>query len=273
MICVFTCLEILPEREGLLAKICEKIKPSQPEREYVQVKGATPFLRLKVKENNVDWRKISACLTSGERKLLAPSDFPVPDGIRLSNCMPKALGVNMMFAAFLKIAEEVGKPREISVSVYDRECFLSSRLEKLVPFVRNISVYTEKIREYFYVSAKIMEESGMSIKINEYTSHAFPEKIIIADEYSRDMRNADFVFLGDNSVISYNTVTGNGICLENELKILKGEAIDDFLFASALYEYNNAVFLADRDFLTLSLAGREVKPVFIAESLVRQGNT
>ncbi len=254
-------------------RLQEKIKPPEPVKEYVQVRGATPFLRLQVKENHIDWRKISLSLTGDERKILFSPQVKIPDNIGISFCEPQSLGLNMMLNVFLELAEEAGNPREISVSVYDKEGAVVSRISELVPFVRNISVYTEKIREYFYLSSKIIKESGMSIKINEYSSHAFPEKIIIADKYSKDMKNAELIFLSDSSVISYNTVTGEGIHLEDELKNLKSEDTDEMIFASALYEYNNARFLGDRDFLKLHLAGREIEKESILARLVKTGNT
>ena len=270
---MFTCVEILPESRGFFVRLQEKIKPPEPVKEYVQVRGATPFLRLKVKENHIDWRKISMILTTDERKILFSSDVKIPDNIGISRCEPQSLGLNMMVNTFLNLAEKAGKPREISVSVYDKDGAVTSRISELVPFVRNISVYTEKIREYFYLSSKIMKDSGMSIKINEYSSHAFPEKIIIADKYSKDMKSADLIFLSDSSVISYNTVTGEGIYLEDELKSLKSDDTDELIFASALYEYNNARFLGGSDFSHLNLAGREIREESILERLVKTGNT
>lgn len=270
---MFTCIEILPESHNFFVRLQEKIRPTGPVKEYVQVRGATPFLRLKVKENHIDWRTISLCLTGDERKILFSSHIEIPDNINLSSCVPESLGLNMMLNVFLNLAEKAGKPREISVSVYDKEGAVTTRISELVPFVRNISVYTEKIREYFYLSSKIMKDSGMSIKINEYSSHAFPEKIIIADRYSKDMRNADLIFLSDSSVISYNTVTGGGIHLDDELKSLKSDDTDEMIFASALYEYNNARFLGDREFLKLHLAGREIQRESILKRLVKTGNT
>ncbi len=270
---MFTCLEILPEKEGLFWKICEKIKPAPLEREYVQVMGATPFLRISVRGKNIDWYKISSSLTGGERVLLTDGETEIPAGVGLSPCTSQALGLNIMFRAFLKFAEKSKASHKISVSVYDKDGFLIPEIKKLVPVVRRISVYTEKIREYFYASSKIMEESGLSIKLNEYSSHAFSEKIIIADKYSRDMKDAKLVFLADNSVISHNTVTGEGICLENDYRALKGDGIDDFLFASALFMYNKADFLKEKDFRLLHLAGRGVSEELITERLAGQGNT
>ncbi len=270
---MFTCVEIQPESHSFFVRLKDKIKPPEPVKEYVQVRGATPFLRLKVKENHMDWRKISLSLTGDERKILFSSYIKIPDNIGVSLCVPESLGLNMMLNTFLDLAEKAGKPREISVSVYDKDGVVTSRIAELVPFVRNISVYTEKIREYFYLSSRIMKDSGMSIKINEYSSHAFPEKIIIADKYSKDMKNADLIFLSDSSVISYNIVTGDGIHLEDELKNLKSDDTDEVIFASALYEYNNARFLGDREFMKLNLAGREFEKESILRRLVKTGNT
>ncbi len=253
---MFTCMEILPEKEGLFTKIYEKIRPPLPEREFVQVRGGTPFLRLKVRENYIDWRKISLSLTGEERKIL--TYLHVPENTGLEVCRPQALGVDMMLETFISLAEEAKNPRGISVSVYDRKGSLLKSLKKLVPLVRNISVYTEKIREYFHLSSEIMEEWGMCVKINEYMSHAFPERFIIGDEYCKDMNKAELVFLGEKAVVSYNTVTMGGFIFSNEYKALKGKGIDDFLFASSLYEYNGVSFSGEREFTSLFLAGKEI---------------
>lgn len=264
---MFTCLEILPEDERLFAKIREKIRPPYPEREYVQVRGGTPFLRLKVKENHVDWRKISACLSGKERHILTDLSVPVPENSGFERCRPQALGLNVMLRTFVSLAQEIKKPERLSVSVYDKKGSAIENLKTLVPLVRNISVYTERVKEYFYLSSEIMEEWGMCMKINEYTSHAFPEKIIIGDEYNKDMCKASLVFLGDKSIVSYNTVTGGGFPLENEYKSLKSNNIDDFTFACALYEYNKAGFFENTQFTSLFLAGKEISRDAVSERL------
>lgn len=264
---MFTCLEILPEAEGLFAKLYEKVRAPFPETEFVQVKGGTPFLRMKVRENHIDWRKISLLLTGDERKIL--TSLSVPENTDLQSAKPEALGLVIMYETFVSLAEEVKNPCNLSVSVYDRNGLLLKKLKKLVPFVRNISVYTEKIGEYFRLSSEIMEEWGMCVKINEYMSHAFPEKVIIGDKYNRDMNKAELVFLGDKTVASYNTVTGSGFLLEKEYKALKGNCADDFLFASALYEYNGVSHFGEKEFNSLFLAGKEISKSVLCERLGR----
>lgn len=269
---MFTCLEILPESEGFFTKIYEKIKPPEPEREYIQVKGATPFLRLKVKENNIDWRKISACLSNNERIILTDNALEFPEKLNLKRYNPASLSAVLMFKTMCQVLKMTKASQTLSLSVFDKNGHLSPYIEKLVPLVRNASVYTEKIREYFLSASRIMEMSGMSIKINEYESPSPPEKIIFADEYLPSMKNADLVFLADSSVISYNTVTGHGIFLENEYKILKSELIDDFSFASALYELNNARFFDEREFTELCLCRKSATIESLSEML-KSGNT
>ena len=102
---MFTCIEILPESKQFFVRLREKIRPPEPVKEYVQVRGGTPFLKLKVKENTMDWRKISGCLSGDERKILFSSRFEIPDNIGISFCAPEALGLNMMMNAFLNRAE------------------------------------------------------------------------------------------------------------------------------------------------------------------------
>lgn len=264
---MFTCLEILPKNEGFFSEIYEKIKPPQPQREYVQVKGGTPFLRLKVRENHISWTKISSALEKNERKLLMCNELSIPEYVKLSKAEPVALGINIMLKKAGTLLSACGKPEKISFSLYDRDGFSVRFLETLVPVVRYVSVYTEKIREYFYAASKIMEESGMSIKINEYESTAPPGEIIVADRFSSSMKKAKLVFLSADNVIAYNTVTGEGFSLEEEYRILKSECIDDFCFASALYEYNNVSYFAEKNFDYLCLAGRRVSDETLVSKL------
>ncbi len=264
---MFTCLEILPEKEGIFTKIYEKIKPPKPEREYVQVRGGTPFLRLKVRENHISWVKISASLEKNERLILSGGDAEIPQCVKVTMAEPLALGTNIMFRTALRLLGEEESPKNTSFSLYDRDGACVKLLENLVPLVRYVSVYTEKIREYFYAASKIMEESGMSVKINEYESSARPGEIIVADRYSLTMKDARLVFLALPSVISYNTVTGDGFCLEDDYKMLKSKCIDDFLFASALYEYNKVKHFGGREFSSLRLAGRSVSEEILLEKM------
>ncbi len=253
---MFTCFEILPESEGIISRICEKIMPPKPQREFVQVRGATPFLRLIVKENHVDWRKISSSLLNEERHILLPQTLDVPQGLQLDEKIPTSLGLHMMFSVFMKVLSKQNATASLSVSIFDKNAKLSRVIEKIVPFVRNVSVYTENVRDYFYVSSQIMSEWGLSIKIYEYESICKPSDIILADSYLPCMKKSKLVFVGTNKDVYFNTVTGWGISFENDIKELKSFLIDDFSFASFLYEYNKAKFLEERDFLKLNLAGR-----------------
>lgn len=270
---MFTCLEILPEKEGIFSKIQEKIKPPVPQREYVQVKGGSPFLRLKVRENHLSWAKISASLEKGERKIICRDDVSFPDCISLRRVSPHALGMNIMLKNALSILEESGKGGKLTLSLYDRKGACINLLKSLAPAVRYVSVYTEKIKEYFYASSFVMEEWGMSVKINEYESLAPPGEIIVADEFSLNMKNARLIFLSSPSVISYNTVTGEGFCLEETYRILKSRCIDDFLFASSLYEYSGVKSFENCSFSRLCLAGRKVSREKLCEAVAGAGNT
>ncbi len=253
---MFTCLEVLPESQRIINRIYERLIPPQPQREFVQLKGATPFLRLKVKENHIDWQKIVFSLSKGEKNMLLPQSLCLPDSVALNTNVPVSLGLNMMFKAFLQTLSSFDKPSDIGISVFDKDAVIAQKLEKLVPFVRSVSVYTEKIKEYFYVSSKIMREWGLSVKIYEYECAYKPSKIILTDRYLPCMKTATLVFSGDNSEVYFNTVTGYGIKLENDLKELKSFSVDDFSFASFLYEYNKAKFLSEREFIRLNHAGR-----------------
>ncbi len=262
---MFTCIEILPQSDGFFERIFDKIRPPAPEREFVQVRGATPFLRVKVKENNLDWRKISAVLSKKERIILTDSAVEIPKNSGLEKYVSLNLSTVLMFSTMCGVLEKSKSARNMGISVFDKNGVLIPFLKKTAPLVRNVTVYTEKIREYFYCISKISEETGMSVKLNEYDSVSPTEKIIFADEYLPHMKNADLVFLSDSSVISHNAVTGHGIALENEYGILKSERIDDFLFASALYELNGASDFANREFKTLRLSGKSVSEKHLAE--------
>lgn len=264
---MFTCLEILPKNEGIFSGIYEKIKPPQPAREYVQVKGGTPFLRLKVRENHVSWTKISSSLVKNERRILSGAETSIPEHANLRRAEPTALGINIMLRKACSLLMAGGKPEKISFSLYDKDGFSVRFLEMLVPVARYVSVYTEKIREYFYAASKIMVESGMSIKINEYESLTPPGEIIVADRFCSSMKKAKLVFLPTDKVVAFNTVTGEGFNLEEEYRILKSECIDNFLFASALYEYNNVHAFEQRDFDYLCLAGRRTSDEILLSKL------
>ncbi len=265
---MFTCLEVLPENEGMFSRIYERIRPPQPIREYVQVPGGTPFLRLKVRENHVSWTKISSSLGKNERRILSGAEVSIPECANLRRAEPTSLGINIMLRKACTLLTVWGKPEKISFSLYDKEGFSVRFLEMLAPVARYVSVYTEKIREYFYAASEIMEETGMSIKINEYESPSPPGEIIVADRFGSSMKKAKLVFLPTDKVIAYNTVTGEGFRLEEEYRILKSECIDDFLFASALYEYNNVLPFAERDFDYLCLAGRRVSDEILVSKLI-----
>ena len=156
---MFTCIEILPEKEGFLNKIYERIKPPSPEREYVQVKGATPFLRLKVRENNVDWRKISSLLSKNERVVLKDKFLSLPEQSALYTYTPHLLGINIMFRTMCEVLKSADRCADITLSVFDKDAHLLNQIENIVPLVRYATVYTEKISEYFVCASQIAQEA------------------------------------------------------------------------------------------------------------------
>lgn len=274
---MFTCIEILHRDERLVRKIYERIIPPAPVREYVQLRGATPFLRLSVRENNVDWIKISSMLSGNERIVVKDDSVAVPESLSLKTYIPVSLGMKLMFRTLCQTLERVDLPQKINLTVFDRNAHMAKELVEIIPYIRNLYVYTEKISEYFFCASKIMEEYGASVKVSEYETAQQQAGIVFADEYLSVMKKADFVFVADKSIISYNTITGNGIFLEEEYKILKGESIDDFCFASALFEMNGAKFFSQRDFVLLFLSNKTVTVSELAEkirqSVVSSGNT
>ena len=266
---MFTCIEFLPEKEGFFTKIYEKIKAPQPEREYVQVKGATAFLRLIVRENNTDWCKIASGLRGNERTVLLGQGRCIPEGVPLLRYEPISLGLLFAFKALCRALETVNAPHNLSISVFDEKGVLSSVIDNIVPLVRNAYVYTEKVNNYFCAAARIMKNSGMNIKIGEYESDKKVRGVVISDKYLPSHKEADFVFLAGKDTISYNTVTGEGIFLEDEYRILKSPEIDDFTFASALFERNNGTLFKEKDFTSLYLAGKLISEKSLSE-LIKQ---
>ncbi len=266
---MFTCIEFLPGSEGLFSKFYERIRPPSPEKEYVQVKGATPFLRLKVRENQIDWCKISSCLLKNERVILADNSLQIPQQLNIKRYRSDTLGMILIYKTMCRILERAGCASKINISVFDRNGILVPELHKIVKLARTVSVYTEEIKKYFYCSCRIMEESGMSIKINEYNSAAKAEGIIIADEYISAAKTADFVFLADNSVVAYNTITGQVINLPEEYRMLKSDSIDDLAFASALYELNKAKLPGEIDFVKIRFSQKNTEEEKLSE-LIRE---
>lgn len=266
---MFTCIEFLPEKEGFFTKIYEKIKQPQPEREYVQVKGATAFLRLVVREDYADWCEISSCLRGNERVVLLSHEKSLPDGISLKRYEPVSLGMVLIFRTLCHVLKIVNEPEKLNLSVFDENAVLSPMIDKIAPLVRNACVYTEKVDSYFCASARVMKNSGMNIKIGEYETERKSHGIVISDKYLPSLKEADFIFLAGSDTISYNTVTGEGIFLEDKYKILKSPDIDDFSFASALYEKNNASVFAEKDFSSIYFAGKAVSEDELA-CLIRQ---
>lgn len=267
---MFTCVEFVPENTSLFNKICEKINPPSPVRQYIQVRGATPFLRLYIRRNNPDWRKISSLLVKDERVIVAEESFDLPQNIPLVKYEAGALSLVLIFRVLCEVLRKSDSATQINLSVFDRYGILVPYIERIVPLVRNASVYTENIGEYFCCASKIMSESGMSIKINEYDSPFNVSQIIVADKYLPVMKKADFVFLAEDKVVSYNTVTGSGIELDKDYKLLKSPEIDDFYFASALFERNNALDLAEKDFTQIYLSQKATSVDLLASRIRRR---
>lgn len=270
---MFTSLEIIPPSEGIFAKIKERIKPPEVRKEYVQVRGGTPFVRLMVREDYFSWSEISSSLSGSERCLLADDSTAVPECISIRKGEFESLGTVLMMKTALYFLGRAEMQNTLTFSLYDRKGACVKMLKEIVPYVRYASVYTEKIQEYFYESVRILEESGMSIKINEYESFSVPSDIVVADSFSEKMKTSRLIFLGRDNVVAYNTVTGDGFTLPDTYEKLKGESTDSFLFASALYESCGVRSLAEKSFEKLRLAGKVSGDEKILQRCREAGNT
>ncbi len=270
---MFTSLEILPPCEGIFVKIKERIKPPGVRKEYVQVRGGTPFVRLKVREDYFSWSDISSSLSGSERCLVTDDGMRIPPCVSLRRGDFESLGTVIMMKTALSFLRKADASQNLSFSLYDRKGACVKLLKEIVPYVRYASVYTEKIQEYFYESVRILEESGMSIKVGEYESLSRQADIVVADSFSRNMKGAKLIFLGKNDVIAYNTVTGDGFTLPEEYERLKGGITDDFLFASALYEGCGVRSFEEMCFERLCLAGKVSDEEKILARCREAGNT
>ena len=270
---MFTRLEILPREERIIRKIKEKIKPPRIRKEYIQVKSGTPFLKLSVREDYFSWSEISLSLSGSERRILTDSEMRIPPETGLERGEFYSLGTVLMMKTALSLFEKAELPRNLSFALYDRNASCVRLLKKIVPFVRYASVYTEKISGYFYEASEIMRKSGMSIKVNEYSSFSRPADIVVADCFMRGMKGAGLIFLGRNDVVAYNTVTGEGFSLPEEYAYLCREGDDAFAFASALYESCSVRCLEESGFERLCFAGKVTDTEKLLEKCCSVGNT
>ena len=239
---MFAVLEVENYEKGLIKYIQRKFDKSKTTLTYCAVKGASPYVKINIKEKSdgIDWSEVKYCAGVCAERLLLSEKIDIPVGYGVYRYSPKLYPSVLMFNNMLNLLERIEKRKNLSIAVYDKYGALTRKIDKLFDYARHITVLTDNIPDYKIASQRIMDNCGAAIIINNYNSKENRCDIAFADRYDREIMNRYKLVFCPQKLNGYaNLIYGTDVCATGGFLSNKPESIDSFVFLCALYELNS----------------------------------
>ncbi len=184
----------------------------------------------------IPWKRLEKCLGILRHCILLPNGTAIPDGLNITAFTPETLPkLLLMNSAVDYIISHKQFFRSKSIEVFDREGIYPTRIEKLLPYLKNIRVITDNKDVYDTVSKKFMSDYGFSLVISDRDS--FDCDAVISHECGVPVYYCGTVFTNNKKyLMNAEVFSGSEIELPAEYEKFRPENIGRVLFASALYE-------------------------------------
>ena len=261
---MFAVLETEKYKKGLVGYFKRLFDNGEPVMSYRTVKGAVPFIILKMKETSrgVDWGEV--CNSTGvcAQRLLLSKDITIPKGLGVCRFKPTIYRCIPIFNNMVETIRLMNtKKKDINVTVLDKSGALSEKIDELLDYVRHITVLTDCTGEYKTASKRAMNNYGAAIVINDYETEEISDSIVFADKYDINrMRNCKAVFCAENEAVFQNVIYGMDIEPDADVAEMKPQQIETYDFVAALYEFNNFKRAGNYAFKKMILDNAELTP-------------
>ena len=239
---MFAVLEVEKYEKGLIKYIQRKFDKSKTTLTYCAVKGASPYVKINIKEKSdgIDWAEVRNCAGVCAERLLLSNKIDIPVGFGIQRYYPKLYPSVLMFNNMLEMLGSIRKRNNLSVAVYDKHGALTRQIDKLFDYERHITVLTDNIPDYKIASQRVMDNCGAAIIINDYNSKENKCDIAFADRYDREIMNRYKLVFCPEKLNGYaNLIYGTDVSVAGSFLSNKPESIDTFIFLCALYELNS----------------------------------
>ena len=184
----------------------------------------------------IPWKRLERCLGILHHCMLLPEDSTIPDGINITaftpEILPKLLLMNSA-ADYIKNHKEIFRSK--SIAVFDRDGIYQAHIQRLIPYLKNIRVITDKIDMYNSISEKLMSDYGFSLVVSDKDSYDCDA--VISHCCKAPVYFSGTVFTNIKKyLMNAEVLSGCEIELPDEYENLRPENIGRVLFASVLYE-------------------------------------
>lgn len=225
---------------------------SKEQIQCVPTKRGMPFYCLDIpsKTSEKEWKIIAKKCGRYASRIVAPRNLSLPDFGGLKRFVPSFLPSVLVFNTAIKAIEKAAfDPRELCITLTDRNALHSSNLFKLLPFASTIRVVTTYPEKYASACKSALDEHGASIIIrSSYEPCSKSEIVICSDGVFTPLMHSSAVFGYKHTMTGKINFYGNGIELTDIHAKIIPPNIEQIDFAGAVTElcgsteYKSAVF-------------------------------
>ncbi len=234
---MFTILQIEEKTTGFFLRIKEKIRPTKPSLQRVEIKNGAPFFILRIirEKGKIPWDKVSYHAGRTAKRLLIPDGIEPPDNSGITPYTPEYLPFIILFNTALKnIKNDLSEPNLRKLTVVDKRGILAKHIKKAVDIIGEITVVTDNRERYEVMAENILKETGAIIRIvdepDRFANYLIAENIC-------DIHTQARVFCLDHENVKADDIFRlENISLPPEYEELRPVSISAITFASALYE-------------------------------------
>lgn len=211
-----------------------------------------PFFMLDVLngKNGLDFQLIEEKCGCYVSRIVAPRSISLPDSSRLKRFTPGiSNGLFILNTALETIKKVNPAPNETGITVIDRNAFMCSEIQCLLPYGSPLRVVTSRPERYAAACRKIYDEFGASVVLRPvYEPSSKKDMVICCDGATAESMNNAAVFSFKRGIYGKIRFFGSHITLSEKHREIIPENIEASDFAAALTElcgstaYKSAVF-------------------------------
>lgn len=212
--------------------------------------GALPFCTLDVASQKINWTNVAEKCGRYASRIVAPVNFPLPDGTPLRRFVPCATVHSFVLNTAVKhLRAARPDPHSFVLTLTDRLSLLSLKIVDLIELCACVRIVTARPEKYAVACENALNNYGASLILRScYEPTQKPDIVICADgAISSSMKNAA-VFTAKNSSCGKVVFSLGGVELLSQHRELLPDGAREIDLAGALTElcgstaYSNAFF-------------------------------
>lgn len=239
---MFFTLEIKKREKTLKGKMHDFLYPPQIDVRPLRLGKGLPYYAVSVYlyKGTIPWKSIEEVCGKLCSKAVVDSGIVIDESTKIRRFKPKKLPVTALFLGAVEKLKELSLNRtKTNIVVFDRNGILCGEIFRLVPYVSEIKIVTDKKSCYDDLHDRLLTEYGISIMICGKADIDIISSAVIISDRSSDIPSAfnGILFTNEKRKLLGATVfCSDKINLPPDILGSVPKGIPPLYFASALYE-------------------------------------